>query len=542
MDDQAHPQVLIVGAGPTGLLLAGQLALRGISFRIFDKNADHTTQSRALIVQARSVEIFGQMGISDEALHLGEPARGANLIIRGKRAFHFNVGNIGTRLTPFPYLLALEQSKTEAILNRFLERHGHAVERNIEVCDLTQDASGVSVRIKRADGSEETIRADWLVGADGGRSLVRHILNIPFEGRTYQQSLFVLDCQIRFPLTPNELYIIFADKAFAGLFPLSNGRWRVLGTVPDRLVGRDTITFDDIAPDFAERIELDVQLAEPHWISLYRSHHRTVARFRQGRCFLAGDAAHIHSPVGAQGMNTGLQDAYNLAWKLALVTQGKAPETLLDTYHEERITIARSLVRTTDRAFSYVTSQSRVIKVLRMRGLPILLPLVIPFAQRISRLRDKAFKVISEIGIQYRESRLSQEAPDTRFPRHAPHPGDRVPYLPSGTSSQGTRDLIAGTAFHLIIFAGSADEVTIQALRAVAARYDNAITVDILLRAATTRGLYRTFGVRDTGYYLTRPDMYIAYRSAHLEAAPLAAYLSHIFTAPDTTSGQNSSS
>ncbi|HEX6110644.1 MAG TPA: FAD-dependent monooxygenase, partial [Ktedonobacteraceae bacterium] len=285
MQEKETPHVLISGAGPTGLMLAGQLALRDVPFRIIDKNEDHTTQSRALVVQARSVEIFGQMDIAQEALHLGVKAKAVNVVVNGKRVLHMNVRDIGEGLTPYPYLLMLEQSKTEKILNDYLVHRGHTVERQTELLDFTQDAHSVIATIKQTNRQEEVIRVDWLVGADGAHSVVRHKLNIPFAGKTYQQSLFVLDCEVSFNFPSDEMYIAFAERAFAGFFPLTNGRCRVIGTVPEDCEGKDAVSFEDVAKDFAHRLNMDVSLGNPDWISLYNSHHRAVSAFRQGRCF-----------------------------------------------------------------------------------------------------------------------------------------------------------------------------------------------------------------------------------------------------------------
>ncbi len=449
-----NPYVLINGAGPTGLLMAGQLALRDVPFRIIDKNEDHTTQSRALVVQARSLEIFDQMGIAQEALRLGEKAKAVGMIFNGKHVFRMDLGDVGEGLTAFPYLLILEQSKTEQILTDFLAHHGYRVERNTELLDFTQEADSVKATIKHAHGGEELVQVDWLVGADGAHSLVRQKLDIAFAGKTYQESLFVLDCKVDMDIPSDEMVIAFADKAFSGFFPLPNGRCRVLGTVPEGFDGQEAITFEAVAKNFAERTKLDVKLQNPEWIAVYSSHHRAVSMFRKGRAFVAGDAAHIHSPVGAQGMNTGLQDAYNLAWKLALVTQGKAHEELLDTYNDERLAIAHNLVRTTDTAFQYVNSQNPLLKGLRMTIMPRVLPIIWPIAQRQRAIRELGFKTISEIGINYRKSPLSQEDEKSHFPRHAPKPGDRVPYIPTTNQSKGSRDFVTGTQYHLVLFSG----------------------------------------------------------------------------------------
>ena len=526
MKENQNPQVLICGAGPTGLMLAGQLALRNVPFRIIDKNADHTTQSRAIVVQARSVEIFGQMGIAQEALRSGEKAKAVNVVVNGKRVLHMNVRDVGEGLTPYPHLLMLEQSKTEKLLNDFLAHRGHAVERQTELLNFTQDAHTVTATIKQSDGKEETLRVDWLVGADGAHSIVRHTLNIPFAGKTYQQSLFVLDCEVNLNFPSDEMYIAFAERAFAGFFPLTNWRCRVIGTIPEGCVGKDTVSFEDVAKDFAQRMHMDVSLRNPNWIALYHSHHRAASAFRKDRCFLAGDAAHIHSPVGAQGMNTGLQDAFNLAWKLALVSQGKAKDTLLDTYNGERIPIAQTLVRTTDRVFNLVTSQGPLMKGVRMHVIPVLMQTIVPLAQKQQFLREAGFKTISEIGIHYQQSELSQEDPSSQFPKHAPKPGERVPYLPATEHSPGTQDMVKGTQFHFVLFSGEETPAEAQQIsKKLQAEYPELIEFDEIQLSNETQGLYEKFGIKKQGYYFVRPDGHIAYRSASLDTQNFSTYL-----------------
>ena len=526
MKEKDPPRVLIVGAGPTGLMLACQLALHDVAFRIIDKNEDHTTQSRALVVQARSVEIFGQMDLAQEALQLGEKAKAVNVVVNGKRTLHMNIRGIGEGLTPYPYLLMLGQSKTEKLLNDFLAHRGHTVERQTALLDLTQDAHAVTATIKHTDGQEEVLQVDWLIGADGAHSVVRHKLNIPFVGKTYQQSLFVLDCEVSLHFPSDEMYIAFAERAFAGFFPLTNGRCRVIGTVPEACEGKDAVSFEEVAQDFAQRLNMDVNLHNPEWISLYHSHHRAVATFQKDRCFLAGDAAHIHSPVGAQGMNTGLQDAYNLAWKLAFVAQGKAKATLLDTYDEERTPIAHNLVRTTDRGFNVATSTDPLMKTVRMRVLPVLMQPAALLAQKQRFIRELSFKTLSQIGIHYRQSELSQEAPHASFPRHAPKPGDRVPYLPATEHSVGTQDLVKGIRFHFVLFSGEEPNAEAQqTVQKLQEAYPDLIAFHELRLRASTKALYETFGMKRQGYYFVRPDSHIAYRSASLDTHHFSAYL-----------------
>ena len=288
-------------------MMASQLAIHHVPFRLIDKNEDHTTQSRALVVQARSVEIFNQMGLAEKAIQEGKVTKAIGAFFNGKRAFRITVDKMGEGLTKFPFLLMLEQSHTEKLLVDFLSKQGHEVQRKTELKSLTQTPDEVTCVLKLPDGNEEIVKANYVIGADGAHSIVREQLKIPFVGSTYEESLFVLDCKAEVDLPNDEMYLTFSDIAIGGFFPLTNGRWRILGNIPKELEGKHELTFQDIEKNFAKRTRMKVRLYDPQWISAYRSHHRYATTFRQGRCFLIGDAAHIHSPVGAQGMNTGLQ-------------------------------------------------------------------------------------------------------------------------------------------------------------------------------------------------------------------------------------------
>lgn len=515
--------VLIVGAGPTGLMMAGQLARFRIPFRIIEKNEGPTTQSRALVLQPRSLEILEQMGIASLAVAQGQPFEAINYVVNGKLAKRVPLGDFGKGLTQFPFLLILEQSKTEALLIDFLSRQGHNVEWKTELIEFMQDENVVSATLK-CDGKEENIETQWLIGADGGGSTVRDLLKIPFGGETYKESLFVLDCKINWSFKADEAAIALSKDAFGLFFPMTNGRCRVSGIVSEEYANKDTISFEEVNCNFAKDLKMDLTLSDPQWISLYHAHHRYVANFRKGRCFLAGDAAHIHSPVGAQGMNTGLQDAYNLAWKLALVIQGRAKEKLLDSYQDERLPIARKLVRTTDRLFGITVSQNPLIALGRVYMMPRVVALL-PKEKHIARF---AFRLISQIGISYRDSSLSCEASYGRFSLTAPRPGDRFPFVlfQESNKSVNIQDKVKAPTLHLLLFSGvGASEI--DAIDSIANQWD--IETEILPLESRTSGLYKVFGIRNKGFYLVRPDMYIACRSSKLEAEHLQNCLARIF-------------
>lgn len=525
--------VLIVGAGPTGLMLACQLSRFGIPFRIIEKREGTTTQSRALAIQSRTLEIFEQMGIAKQAVKQGKRAKAVNYVTRGKVTERISLEGYGETLTQYPYLLILDQSRTEQLLVEFLQQHGHAVEWQTELTSFTEDETGVSARLRRADGMEERVRADWLVGTDGAKSMVRTSLNIPFAGKTYEYALFVLDCTVDWSLKDDEGYIAFSDTSFAAFFPMTDGRCRVIGMLPDELIETRQITFEDVATTFADQMQMDVTLSNPRWISAYRSHHRYVSTFQKGRCFLAGDAAHIHSPVGAQGMNTGLQDAYNLAWKLSLVIVGKANPHLLETYTNERLPIAKSLVQTTDRVFSLTLNKNRLARFWIMSVAPRALSLIL----KIPPLARLAFNTISQIGIQYRKSILSQDASEGHFPRHAPRPGDRLPYVTfhEDGNKLSIQDCVREPALHLLLFQGSWSAPKTHDILELARRYQGIVVPKTVPLTTETQHLYEVMGISTGGYYLVRPDMYIAYRSTDGTATRLEAHLRKFFVSSEPT-------
>lgn len=442
--------VLIVGAGPTGLMLATQLARRGVRPLIIDKNPGPSVETKALGVQARTLEIYAQLGIAGRAVELGKRSTGANMWADGRRAARVPLGDIGGDLSPFPYLLILGQDDNERLLGELLAAHGVSVGWNTELVGLAQERGRVTATLKRGDGSTSEVRAVWVAGCDGARSAVRTLSGIEFVGAPYEHVFFVADTVATGPMVADELNVYLWRDGFHLFFPMrGEDHWRVVGILPKELRGIEGVGFEDVVPSIVGQAGSGLEFRGCNWFSTYRIHHRRAARFRDRRCFLLGDAAHIHSPVGAQGMNTGLQDAYNLAWKLALVCTGRAGEGLLDSYEAERIPVATRLLRTTDTAFSLVVSDSRLAGLLRTR----VLPRVLAFAMTLGFARRLAFRTISQIGIRYPESSLSRTGGE--LPKGAPRAGDRFPWVRLRFSKGGAiEDLFArldDLRFNLIV-------------------------------------------------------------------------------------------
>jgi hypothetical protein len=308
----------------------------------------------------------------------------------------------------------------------------------------------VAATLKQSDGTTREIAARWVAGCDGAHSAVRMLNGIEFVGAPYEHVFFVVDTTVTGPMVPDELNVFLWRDGFHLLFPMRGPHhWRIVGILPRNLRARDDLDFAAVVPAIRGHVGETFSVQECRWFSTYRIHHRRAAQFRDRRCFLLGDAAHIHSPVGAQGMNTGLQDAYNLGWKLALVVQGHASHTLLDSYASERVPVAERLLKTTDQAFSVIVSDRWLAGIFRTR----VLSKILAFAMTRDRLRKLAFLTLSQIGIRYPGSPLSETMPG--LPANAPQAGDRFPWLRVKLSPTGSvEDLFAkldDTRFNLII-------------------------------------------------------------------------------------------
>jgi 2-polyprenyl-6-methoxyphenol hydroxylase-like FAD-dependent oxidoreductase len=393
------PEVLVVGAGPTGLVLALWLTRLGIRVRIIDKTAEPGTTSRALAVQARTLELYRQLGLADDVVEAGLVFSAANLWARGTKAAHVELGRLGIGRSPFPFGLIYPQDDHERFLIERLEAVGVRVERGTELVEFEEADGRIVAHLGRS-----TCEAAFLAGCDGARSTVRQKLDISYPGGTYEHLFYVADVEASGPLLDHELHVSIDESDFAALFPLKDeGHARLIGTIrPEAEKEGENLGWDDVSKGLLERLRIDVRSV--NWFSTYHVHHRVAARFRKGRVFLLGDAAHIHSPVGGQGMNTGIGDAVNLAWKLAAVLRGRAQARILDSYEPERIAFARRLVATTDRVFQFVTRSGQLAARVRVH----LAPPVISALFRLPPVRRFMFRAVSQTGIEYRGSNLSE--------------------------------------------------------------------------------------------------------------------------------------
>lgn len=513
----ADTDILIAGAGPTGLMLGNQLGRRGTRAVIIDRSPGPSIQTKALGVQARTLEIYSRLGIADRALELGQRATGANMWVEGRRVARVPLGDIGRDLSPYPFLLILGQDDNERLLGERLADWGMEVHWDTELVGLEQHAGHVTATLKCAGGSTCEIQARWVAGCDGAHSAVRNLSGIVFPGARYEHVFFVADTTVTGPIVPDELNIYLWRNGFHLFFPMrGEDHWRVVGIVPRELRARDGLEFADVVPSVRENAGATLEFQNCRWFDTYRIHHRCAQHFREGRCFVLGDAAHIHSPVGAQGMNTGLQDAYNLAWKFALVAGGHADDGLLDTYEAERLPVAERLLDTTDRAFAFIVSERWLGGFFRTW----MIARILAFAMGRDRMRELAFRTISQIGIRYRTSPLSETLPG--LPESAPRAGDRFPWLRLSFSADAqVEDLYTyfdDTRFNLIVVGQpgiSTAETEFSSPLVLHKIPDNDINDRELVRARIPK----------PSFFLLRPDGHIGLAGTKLITARVNRYL-----------------
>ena len=467
--------VLVVGAGPTGLMLADWLLKLGVDVIVADGKAGPTRESRALVVQARSLEIYDQLGLGEQVIDAAQRAAALSPGF-GDRAFgRIPLGPLGGDVTPFPYVYVLEQSRNEEILYEHLQKLGGEVRWETPVTAVSQIDEGISAKV-----GNDTVRARFCVGCDGANSAVRKARRIPFEGVTNPHRFFVMDTTATGGLVANAINVRPGRTDFLLGFPMAGpGNWRVIGLVRDE--NRDgQLTEEDVRPRLRE---FAVTYGEARWFATYRVHHRVAAAFRDGPFFLAGDAAHVHSPVGGQGMNTGLQDAHNLAFKLADVLHGRRRDAWLDRYQAERRPVARTLVATTDRLFGAVTSQRLPLRALRALVVPLLAPVAVRVLPRVGG-GSRLFQYVSQTRIHYWMTPRAQAAAGGR---RDPVVGRRLPW--TGGNFAALRSL----SWQIHAYGGmAAAEVP-----------DLGLPVHVFPAAPGT-------GLRPGRLYLVRPDGFVA--------------------------------
>jgi 2-polyprenyl-6-methoxyphenol hydroxylase-like FAD-dependent oxidoreductase len=494
--------VLVVGGGPSGLNLSLALARRNIPHRIISDADGPGEQSRAMVVQARTLEFYDQFGFAEEVVRQGVAAETAHVREGGigREVLSISFKEMGGGLSPYPFALAYPQDDHERFLTKKLKEAGVEIEWGARLTGFTDGANEVNATIEHAGGRIEKMEAAYICGCDGARSCVRETLQLGFPGGTYEQLFYVADVKIARGFV-RDLYINLGEHILSLMFPVrSSGMQRLIGLVPPELSGRQTLTFEDIRSQVEPL--LDVQVTEVNWFSTYRVHHRVADKFRVGRAFLVGDAGHIHSPAGGQGMNTGIGDAVNLGWKLAHVLQDRADASLLDTYEPERIGFARSLVATTDRAFTGIVAEGVVGQFTRR----IAAPLVFAIVTRFSLTRHAMFRTISQMRIHYPDSALSEgTAGDV-------HGGDRLPW--TGANATDNFAALRSLDWQAHVYGNVQEALQIECRE-----------LNLSLQQFAWSDGAKEAGFKRDALYLVRPDGYVALASTEQDVSRLKSYV-----------------
>ena len=478
--------ILIVGAGPTGLTLAIQLIRFGVDFIIVDRAERTTPHSKAIGVQARTLEIYDQIGIAAKLVEKGWRAERVRLIESGEIRGEIDLSRIGEGMSPFPFVLIVEQGEHEKVLYDHIRSQGHRVHWHTELESFSQDAVGIRADLVTSQGDHETVEAKYLVGCDGASSITRHTLEIPFEGSTFERLFYVADVRIEWDFPHDALHVNLGRDNLTAFFPMrGDNRWRIVGTFPEgHNKDEGEILYDEIERQIIADTEINLDISNVNWFSVYKVHSRAVSKFSEGRCFLAGDAAHIHTPAGAQGMNTGIQDGYNLAWKLAEVLKRNADARLLDTYNEERLPNAKRLLQTTDRFFQAAASEDWFISFLRIN----VFPYFAGFAFDLDVVKRAIFPLVSQIGINYKDNSLS--VTDGSFSVKA---GERMPYFE--IEGESVYSKLREPTFHLLRFNDGVQPIV---------HTDGVLNFPLYSSVASMFGSTKSFTV------ILRPDNYIA--------------------------------
>ncbi len=531
---------LVIGAGPVGLTAAIALTHHGLKCRIIEKSAAPTDKSKALVVWCRTLELLDQCGLASVFVESGLKINGGSVYANGERLVHLALTSDDS---PYGFPLMIPQNETERLLAEHLTRAGLKVERQVELVSFDERGESIHCKMRHGDGREESCETPWLIGCDGAHSTVRHGLGIPFTGHAEPNDWMLADIHLEGPLAADEVSVFWHEKGVLVFFPINRGRFRMIadtGAASDHGRPPDP-TLADAQAKADERGPGGLTLSDPVWLANFRINERKVRDYRQGRALLAGDAAHIHSPAGGQGMNTGMQDAFNLAWKLALIQRGEGQaEPLLQSYSAERSAVGDQVLSNAEKFTELTTIRNPVVKWLRNH----IAPIVGSFQFVQDRIRDEWF----ELSINYRHSPLSAET----WPMLAGGlaAGDRLCDAPLSSAADDSPTTlfaaIRSTRLTLLLLPGSSDREAISQMLKIAdlaeRAFPNVLNPHVVLKAepgaaakTATSGapvwidssgrVHQKLHATDSSLFVVRPEGYIGYRCQPAKANDLLNYL-----------------
>lgn len=530
--------VLIVGAGPVGLFCANELSRQGLNCRLVDKKTTLSDKSKALALHIRTLDLIKDCGFLDEILLEGHQVDGIMFKSNGKELIHatFNALKVDR-----PYVIDLPQSKTEHILFQNLIKKGIQVEWETELTAVQQEHDFNLATLKHSDGRDEEVKASWIIACDGSHSTLRKLVKAEFVGSSYKQTWWLADVRIDWALPENKILLYVSEKGPAACFPMGDKRYRLVMTAPEKIMHQEP-TMENIEQTFKARCSDNVLLSDPHWISQFGIDHKQIQNYRYGRIFFAGDSAHVHSPMGGQGMNTGLQDIYNLAWKLALVHKGLAKESLLDSYHKERHPIAAEVLKKTGiMTHMMMMSHSLLITIRNF---------ILQTAMSFHSLKKYMLYDIAELSISYAKSPIVKIlGKKTQF-----KVGEfltNFTYVEiKNKETKELQDMTQGINHHLLLFAGLNNK-NVFYLAELAAAINKQLrgliqthiilphseiiplTEDIPLLVDENQKMHQHFKINQPTAVLIRPDKYIGLTQSPVNKEELLTYLQNSYFKTD---------
>jgi 2-polyprenyl-6-methoxyphenol hydroxylase-like FAD-dependent oxidoreductase len=530
----SETDVLIVGAGPSGLTAAAVLASQGMCPRIIDKRPHRSRLSKALVVQARTLELMDLIGLADEFLQHGYPAPGLNISLGLDASASIGLHGLDTR---FPFLLVLPQEKTEEILENRARSLGANIERGVELTNLDQCEGGATALVRHPDGREENVRTRYILGCDGTHSTVRERLGVPFEGSRYDVTFLLGDVKINQNFIKSRITNFTSSKGFISILPFLGGYVRVFAVdfTKQQPTPNDELTLEELQDTVDLVIPGKFKLDDPRWITRFHSPSRQIPATAVGCVFFLGDSAHSHSPAGGQGMNTGMQDAVNVAWKLAMVLQCAAPEDLLNTVNTERHVVGAYVQRQTDRMLKSFLLRNTVLRAMR--------DFVLGKGVKIPRVEKKLAGILSGLSLDYRFTERSRRNRTRRLARNALQAGGRVPDAALwGMQQPNLRlyELLRGRGYGFLVFVTASalgvdrDKVA-RLLRTIDELYGCTVRPFVIINEGVPdviglqvsilidfKGDFqRKLGVAHGSVVLTRPDGFAAFHRQGLEVEPI---------------------
>lgn len=519
----ADADVVIVGAGPVGLVAACELARRGVAIRIIDKRSEPIAESRAVTVHARSLDMLDRMGVVKQLMSTGNKVSGMQMYASGRKLLRVPFNSVDSL---YPFAVITPQTETERVLTEQLSSLGVTIERGVELVALTQDADAAHLCVRHADGSAERLDSGWVIGADGARSTVRRSVGSTMDGSFDGERYLLGDVVGDHALPLNSMYTFFAAAGPVVVLPMRDGRMRVLAQVPGapRQPLNKHPTQDSLQAILDQRVG-GIIIRTSRWLTEFETHRGHVPTYRYNRVFLAGDAAHLHPPAGGQGMNTGMQDAFNLAWKLAATVYGHGGDLLLDSYSAERHPIAMKVISFTTRLnrIATLSGLSRRIRDTAMWSL-----------SHVRSIQHTMANEATEVNVAYPDSPIVV----SRRPRSAKvQAGEHIPRLADADLQQHLDAVCRDVTGHVILTiapydvprvatpAGAGKQVLVTTSYSHAHEYDSVVS-------DPTRSVAKRYGLERGGRVAVRPDGYIGAITDMTDTHTLPSYFAHLCSTP----------